>query len=253
MMKLEDIKLELIMTNPAQPRKSFEQEGIEELAQSIKESGLIQPIIVRPSGKGYMVVAGERRLRAIELLGMASITCIIIEASSSESANLSLIENIQRSDLSPLEEALAYQALLQTQNITQEELAKRIGKSQSSIANKLRLLQLAPEVKEAIINKAITERHGRCLLGLEQEKQEVLLRKIIVENLTVAQTERLIKKGENQRIIIRKDFVSRTSAVQLGVNTINEAITTVKSAGIPIKSTESETAKYYQIVIRIKK
>jgi len=145
-MKIQEIPMESINTNPSQPRRHFDDNSIYELAQSIQESGLIQPIIVRVGSGGFFLIAGERRYRAFQYLGRKTIPAVVIEASENDSENLSLIENIQRMDLSAIEEALAYQSLLNNQKITQEELARRIGKSQSSIANKLRLLQLAPEV-----------------------------------------------------------------------------------------------------------
>ena len=253
MMKVQEIDINLIITNPGQPRRSFDDKNIEELAQSIKENGLIQPIVVRPNNDGYMVIAGERRFRALKLLEAKKIPAIVVQASENESENLSLIENIQRMDLSPMEEALAYQSLLENQNITQEELAKKIGKSQSSIANKMRLLQLIPEVKEAIGNMQITERHGRSLLGLDSNNQLAMLRKIIAENLTVAQVEQLVNKDITQKVTIRKNIISRSSKVQLAVNTINEALDRVKNAGIEFSKNEEESDDYYQMIVRIKK
>ena len=252
-MKVQEIDINLIITNPTQPRRSFDDANIEELAQSIKENGLIQPIVVRPNNGSYMVIAGERRFRALKLLNNKKIPAIIVQASENESENISLIENIQRMDLSPMEEALAYQSLLENQKITQEQLAQKIGKSQSSIANKMRLLQLIPEVKQAIANMQITERHGRSLLGLENKHQLAMLRKIISENLTVAQVEKLVNKDNKQKVTIRKNIISRSSKVQLAVNTINEALDRVKNAGIEFNKNEEENNDYYQMIIKIKK
>jgi len=252
-MKIQNIAINSIITNPSQPRKSFSDNSIAELAQSIKENGLIQPIVVRPYSGGYMLIAGERRFRAVKLLQETEIPCIIVQAGDSESDNLSLIENIQRLDLSPMEEALAYQSLLENQKITQEQLAQKIGKSQSSIANKLRLLQLIPEVKEAISNMQITERHGRSLLGLEERQQLALLHKIIADNLTVAQVENLVNQESRQKVTIKKNIISRSSKVLLALNTINEALDRVKNAGIEFDKEEQENDDYYQMIVKIRK
>ena len=253
MMKIQEIPIELIHTNPSQPRRHFDENSIYELAQSIQESGLIQPIIVRVGAEGFYLVAGERRYRAFQYLGRRSIPALVIEASENDSENLSLIENIQRMDLSAIEEALAYQSLLANQKMTQEELARRIGKSQSSIANKLRLLQLTPEVIAAISAKQITERHGRSLLALDEHKQREMLSKIVTNDLNVAQTEKLVESYKERRPLLRRTVVAKDSRIQLAVNTVNEAISSIRNVGIPINSEEAEYDNYYQIVIRLKK
>lgn len=244
----------MIETNPSQPRKAFDKNSIAELAQSIKENGLIQPIMVRPSKTGYAIVAGERRFKAFQLLRRDTIPAIVADTSADDSENLSLIENIQRMDLSAIEEALAYQSLLANQGLTQAQLAKKIGKSQSAIANKLRLLQLSQEVITAISEKKITERHGRSLLGVDEEKQKEILNRIITLDLNVAQTEKLVEGGSPEvKPLVRKAVIAKDSRIQLGLNTINEAIGLVKAVGISVSSEESENDDYYQILIRLKK
>lgn len=243
----------MIESNPTQPRKTFDKNSILELAQSIKENGLIQPIMVRPSPTGYALVAGERRFKAFQLLKRDTIPAIVAESSVNDSENLSLIENIQRMDLSAIEEALAYQSLIENQNLTQEQLANKIGKSQSAVANKLRLLQLSPEVIEAISDKQITERHGRSLLGVDEAKQKELLSKIKAQDLNVAQTEKLVNSIKDAKGSSRKAVIAKDSRILLGVNTINEAIDLVKTVGISVSSEESETEDFYQILIRLKK
>lgn len=252
-MKIQEIKITNIEANHLQPRRSFDKKSLSELAKSIQESGLIQPIVVKPKGKNYSLIAGERRLRAFELLNRNSIPAVVMEVGDNEGENLSLIENIQRMDLSAIEEALAFQTLLANQKITQEELAKRLGKSQSAIANKIRLLQLNPEVITAIDSKKISERHGRALLGLPDKKQKELLERIVKSNLNVAQSERLVENIRKTKKIVPIKRIGKGAHIRLGINTINEALTLVKGAGIKVSSEESETDEYYQILIKIKK
>ena len=175
--KLTEIPVASIRRNPYQPRVTFDEESIAELAQSIRQVGLIQPLVVRKAPDGaFELVAGERRLRAVKSLGMESVTCIVEQGMEDESsAMMALIENLQREDLHYLEEAQCYNTLLSTYNLTQEELAARLGKSQSSIANKLRLLRLPEEVKSAMAEAHLTERHARALLKLKDEKTQLAL------------------------------------------------------------------------------
>ena len=166
MRKTKLIPMNLITPNRFQPRSQLGSAGIEELAASISQNGLIQPIIVREINQGYEIVAGERRFRACLYLGFSDILAIVDEVSDQKMAELALIENIQRENLSPIDEAKAYQQLIQLYDLTQEKIALQVGKSQSAVANKLRLLNLVPEIQEAIASRSITERHGRALLGL---------------------------------------------------------------------------------------
>ena len=167
------IRIENIRPNPYQPRKKFERASLEELCESIKQYGIIQPINVRISGSGYELVAGERRLRAAEMAGLREIPAIILDVSDNDSAIMALIENLQREDLTYFEEAEGYQNLLSEHNLTQEELAEKIGKSQSTIANKIRLLRLSPLIKKILIDNSLTERHARALLKLHDEQLQL--------------------------------------------------------------------------------
>lgn len=180
-----DISLQDIIPNRFQPREMFDDEALKELSQSIKEHGVIQPIIVRKVGDKYEIIAGERRFRASQLAGKQTIPALVREIEDKEAAKIALLENLQRSNLTPIEEAKTYQTILKLDNITQEELAQNLGKSQSTIANKLRLLTLDEEVQTALLNSQISERHARSLIGLDLEKQRELLHKIINEKLTV--------------------------------------------------------------------
>ncbi len=254
MNRVLSIKISKIQTNPLQPRRYFDENSIDELAQSIKNNGLIQPIVVRPILNGYSLIAGERRLRAFIKLNYEEIPAYIIEVSENQAENFALIENIQRMDLSPIEEALAYQTLIASQKITQQELANKIGKSQSAVANKLRLLQLDKEVLTAVAERKITERHGRCLLSVEPEKQKEYLKKIINEKLNVAQTEGLVKTGDVAKSTLDKNKVSgRATQIQLGINTINEAIKMVETIGINVEVLSEENDNEYRMIIKFKK
>lgn len=184
------VPLDKIEPNRYQPRKVFNPEEIQELAQTIDEHGLLQPIVLREyEPSKYEIIAGERRFRAMKLLKWETAPAIVEKMSDKESASLALVENLQRSDLSPVEEAQAYQRLMKLNGLTQKDLAKGMGKSQSTIANKMRLLKLIPPVQNAILDHRISERHGRALLGLDEKQQRDLLMDIVNDHWTVRQTE----------------------------------------------------------------
>ncbi|MBU5592402.1 ParB/RepB/Spo0J family partition protein [Clostridium sp. MSJ-4] len=188
------ISMNLIKANSHQPRKLFDEEKISSLAESIKEHGIIQPIILKSMDKGYMIIAGERRWRAAKLAGLKEVPAIIMDLTDKQVLEISLIENIQREDLNPIEEALAYKKLIEDFNLTQEALSVRIGKSRAAIANTMRLLNLDTRVQDYLKDGVITEGHGRALLGiLNKDLQYELSQKIIDEDLTVREVERIIK------------------------------------------------------------
>ena len=188
------LKLSQIEPNPDQPRKSFDKESIEELAESIKQYGVIQPIIVSRNGDMYEIIAGERRWRAARKAGLKEIPVVVKEYTDKEIAEISLIENIQREDLNAIEEALAYKQLIEDYKLTQEELSGRISKSRTAIANTMRLLKLAPEVQEMLIKGDITEGHARALLSVEKSEDQIrLAQKIIKDGMSVRQTEDMIR------------------------------------------------------------
>ncbi len=196
--RITTIALDLIESNPFQPRENFDEKGIEELAESIKEKGVIQPIIVREHGDKYQIVAGERRFLAAKKAGLSSIPAIIKDITDEESAEIALIENVQRKDLNPIEEALAYKRLIENFHYTQEELAKRIGKDRATIANSLRLLNLPEEIIEKIKRGLITAGHARAILSLKDEgEQKRLAEEIIEKKLSVRESERLAKNRED--------------------------------------------------------
>lgn len=189
-----DIALTDIMPNRFQPREIFDDDSLLELAESIKQHGVIQPIIVRKIGDKYELIAGERRYRASAIAGKETIPALVRDIDDKEAAKIALLENLQRKDLTPIEEAKTYQTILKLDNITQDELAQNLGKSQSAIANKLRLLNLDEEVQTALLNSQISERHARSLLSVDNETQKQLLNKILNERLTVRQLDEEIMK-----------------------------------------------------------
>lgn len=194
-----EISLEDIVPNRFQPRLTFDTEALNELANSIKEHGIIQPLVVRRLNDKYEIIAGERRFKAATLIGMKKVPCVVMELSDNESAEVAVIENIQRKEMTPLEEAKAYKKILDKGYLTQDVLAKRMGKSQSSVANKLRLLNLDEVVQDAILDGKISERHARSLLKIEdKQEQRNILSEIINNRLTVRQTDELIKEKYNK-------------------------------------------------------
>lgn len=191
---LREIRIEKIVPNKYQPRREFTEDKIKELAESIKQNGLLQSITVRDMGNGfYELIAGERRLRALKYLQYPTTKAIVKELTNEQMATLALIENIQREELTPIEEAYAYQELLSINNLTQDELAKSLGKTQATVANKLRLLKLCDKVVDAINSKRITERHGRAMVKLDPCAQKKILNQILTQSLNVSQTEERIE------------------------------------------------------------
>ena len=194
------ISMNLIKANKDQPRKNFDPEKISELAQSIKEHGVIQPIILNKEEDVYIVVAGERRFRAAKSIGLAEIPAIIMNISNKEVLEISLIENIQREDLNPIEEAIAYKKLLIGFNLTQEEISKKVSKSRTAITNCMRLLNLDERVQDYIIDGVISEGHGRAILGIsDRQLQYQIAQMVIDDNLNVRETERLVKNFGNEK------------------------------------------------------
>ena len=253
MSEVRYISLSQIHSNPYQPRQVFDQEKLNELAESIHLNGVIQPIVVRQKEENYYeIVAGERRFRALQQLNWYAAPCIIMSADQQQMARLALIENIQRDDLSPIEEGNAYRQLLRMSDMTQQQLAESVGKTQPSIANKMRLLNLSEPVQQAINSRKISERHGRAMLKLDDSQQEKVLSRIIDKDLTVAATEKMIEKllTEKKKNELRKCFGVST---RIAVNTIRQAIRTLQDAAVNVESSESEDDENYTITIRIKK
>ena len=190
-----DVPLDKIKTNPHQPRVNFDGQSMDELVESIKEHGVIQPLIATKEGSGYELIAGERRLRASKLAGLATVPVVVRQAGEQAKLEMALIENIQRQDLDPIETARAYRRLIDEFNLSQENVAKQVGKSRSTVTNILRMLNLPDEIQIALINNKITEGHAKYLLGVEnEEKQLNLLHKIVRNKMTITDTDKEIKR-----------------------------------------------------------
>lgn len=257
--KIKNIPISQIVPNISQPRTEFIQEALESLMESIKENGILQPLTVRKTNYGnYELVAGERRLRASKMLGNREVPCILIECDDNQSAVFALLENLQRSDLNPFEEAEGIQKLIENQGLTQEMAAKRLGKKQSTVANKLRLLTLNQDERVKILKAGLTERHARALIKLKEVKdREYALDTIIKNHLNVQQTEELITQilikdqltlhiPSAHRTIIIKD-------VRIFINTIDKAIHTMRVSGIDAISEQTESDEYLQYTVKIPK
>ncbi len=258
--EIVNIAVDKIKPNPYQPRRFFDSASLEELSRSIKEFGIIQPISVRLiNGNGYELVTGERRLRASKLVGLETIPAIVININDQESAVIAIIENLQRQNLNFIEEAEGFQNLMHDYSFTQEQLAEKLGKSQSSIANKIRLLKLPKTVQKKLLENELTERHARALLRLADEKVQLdIVDKIVKNGLTVKNTEELIerlltenksaieKDGENRKIIKRcvKD-------IRLFTNTVKQSVEMLVNMGISAEYILEEQDDGCDILIRV--
>ncbi|WP_203624131.1 MULTISPECIES: nucleoid occlusion protein [unclassified Lacticaseibacillus] len=272
---VQELPLSAIVPNRFQPRKVFSPDAIKELADTISEHGLLQPIVVREyESDHYEIIAGERRFRAMQSLHFEKAPAIVQKMSDEESAAMALIENLQREGLSPIEEAEAYTDLMKLNAMTQQDLAKQLGKSQSFVANKLRLLKLSDSVQDAIMNGQLSERHGRELLKVDDYHQQLLLHEILANHLTVKETAQLVdetlgvkpadaaveqvksttaakdqgkaKKPRRRRKPITKD-------ARMAVNTLKQSVKLIEDAGLTPQVKEEETAAAYRFIIEIPK
>lgn len=254
--KVIRIPLYLVAPNPHQPRKYFDPEAMEELKNSILEYGLIQPITVRRVNGEYELVSGERRFRAAQLAGMENIDAVVIEADTKKSAILALLENLQREDLSFFEIAESYKNLIRSQGMTQTELAVKVGKSQSTVANKIRLLRLPPIVKKLIRDYDLSERHARTLLLLSDEEKQLEAVKIICrDNLSVTQTEELIRSMNTakKKQPIDKLRVTTVNDIKVFKNTVEGAVEMMNKSGIDTNLEENSFDWGTEYIIKIKK
>ncbi|MEJ6951949.1 nucleoid occlusion protein [Natronospora cellulosivora (SeqCode)] len=246
------VNIESISTNPYQPRLIFNQDEIDELAQSIKNYGIIQPLLVRSKGEKYELVAGERRLRACKSLGMDKVSVVVKELNDIEMAEIALVENLQRKDLNFLEEAQAYQQLIEKFSLTQQELAEKLGKGQSTIANKLRLLTLASDVRKHIDVSIVSERHARALLKMEDKNKQIeVLNKIKEKKLTVKESEQLINNIINKPLKSKPQIIYKD--LRLFTNTLKKTINEMKEAGLNIKVERKEEEDYFEFKIHLPK
>ena len=246
-----------VKPNPSQPRKAFHEEGIAELASSIKNYGLLQPITVRKTENDYFeLIAGERRLRACKMLGETTISAIVFEPSGEQdSAILAMIENLQRENLHFFEEAEGYLNLMKEHGFTQEMLARKLGKNQSTIANKLRILKLPKNVRNSIVHSGLTERHARTLLRLHDEEMQLRLIKTIVKNtLSVRETEQMVeqeikKMYDGETVTKKLAYLFRDYRIY--INTIKKAVSQVKDAGVNTDCNVEELEDAVNIFIRL--
>lgn len=257
---LTELEVASIVPNPNQPRKTFDDDSIAELAQSIKQVGLIQPLVVRKNGEIYELIAGERRLRAVRSLGFEKVTCILDNGmQDSDSALMAVIENLQREDLNFFEEAECYKALLEGLELTQDELAERLGKSQSFVANKLRMLKLSGTLREAINSYGLTERHARAILKLYDDADRLeIINKAGEEGLSVKETELLVEKRLNSLYDNKKAgakprpvIVRMVKDYRLFMNTVNSACDHLRSGGMDVNVEQTERDNGVDITIHV--
>lgn len=257
--EIKYIPLSFIKPNPYQPRKNFNKKSLEELSQSIKAYGVIQPISVREiKPESYELIAGERRLRASELAELEEIPAIIVEYRDKESAIIALMENLQREDLNFIEEAEGYNNLIVDHDFTQQEIAGKMGKSQSTIANKLRLLKLPEDIRKELLENDLTERHGRALLKLsDDELKRKILEKVIKDDLNVSRTEALVdgilndltKTEEKQA----KQNIKSMINIRIYLNTIKKAFSAIKDTGIKAEYKEVDKGDHVEVMVKIPK
>lgn len=252
--KVIELSVDEISPNPHQPRRSFDESELILLSESIRQNGILQPLTVRKTGTGYELIAGERRLRSAKLAGLTKVPCIPIDVTERNSAVLALVENIQRQSLTFFDEAIAIDKLIDFYGMTQEDAAIRLGKAQSTIANKLRLLKFSEPEKKLIVSAGLTERHARALLKLPTEQLRAeAIDKIVRYNFNVERTEELVENllaaEKAERSLKKRSRVFRD--VRLFVNTINKAVETMKAAGISADAHKTQNSEYIEYVVRI--
>ncbi len=256
--KVMEIPIHDIVPNPYQPRKVFSQSALEELSKSIKVYGILQPITVRVKDDKYELIAGERRLRAAKLAKIEVIPAIINNMSDESSAVLALLENLQREDLNFIEEAMGYDNLIKEHDFTQQQLAEKLGKNQSTIANKLRILRLPNDIKIRLVENNLTERHARALLKLPNEDfMKEVLEKVIKGDLTVKKTEKLIKDILEELEALQEDDkkpnIKGSMAIRIYLNTMKQAFDAIIGTGIEAKYKEIDKGDYMEVVVKIPK
>ena len=245
-----EIEVEQIRPNPAQPRVIFDDYELSQLSVSIQQNGILQPLTVRRNGEVYELIAGERRLRAAKLSGLAKVPCIIMDAAPEKSAVLAIMENIQRSDLNYIEEAFAISRLIEHLNLTQEEAAVKLGIAQSTVANKVRLLRLSDEEKAMALQYRLNERQARALLRLPGELRRQAIEKISGQGLNTVATDRLVEDMlKPKKRPQKKTFYVKQAA--LYINTFNSTIDSMKKAGIDCIAKKKKTDEFVEYVVRI--
>lgn len=252
--KLITVDVDKIIPNPFQPRRVFEEDKLRALTESIKENGIIQPLTVRRARGGFELIAGERRLRAAKLAGLKQVPCVLGRYTDEQSSVLALVENIQRSELNFFEEADAIGRLLVCHELTQEEIAKKLCKSQPAVANKLRLLRLPSETRKRILSASLTERHARCLLRLPDEKSvNRALDTIILHELNVAESEALVEKMLNVKGKKKGKKTAVIRDMRIFCNTLDKAVKSIRYTGAAVDVRKNETEDKVEYVITLPK
>jgi ParB family chromosome partitioning protein len=252
---LLSIRTEDILPNPNQPRRYFDSAELVSLAESIRHNGVIQPLTVRKIEAGrYELIAGERRLRASKMIGLPTVPCVLSDVSDEKSAILALIENLQRQDLNFFEEALAISKLMEAHGMSQEKVAQQLGKAQSTLSNKLRLLKLTPETRRRISEANLTERHARALLRIEEPSlRSKALETMIAKDLNVASADALVTQLLENNNSTKKQVLPLVRDVRLFVNTINHAVDIMRKSGIDADARRDETDAYLTFTVRVPK
>ena len=250
----ERIMLADIRPNPYQPRKNFDEEALRDLSASIAQFGVLQPLLVAPADNGrYMLIAGERRLRASKMAKLQEVPVIISEYTSQQIAEIALIENLQREDLHFLEEAEGYEQLMEEFHLTQEAMAARVGKKQSTIANKLRLLRLSDRIRKILVEGGLTERHARALLKLDDEEKQVQVLTVVLDNgYSVRQTESYIEKLLEDKKQEKKKRMVIVNDVRIYLNSIKQVVSAIKDVGIPVAMEQTVEGDDVIVSLRIK-
>lgn len=248
------VPTEKIFPNPYQPRKTFEDEALADLSASIAQYGVLQPLLVAPAEDGrYLLIAGERRLRASRMANVKEVPVIVSEYTTQQIAEIALIENLQREDLHFMEEAEGYEQLMNQFHLTQEAMATRVGKKQSTIANKLRLLRLSSNVRKIINDAELSERHARALLKIEDEAKQIeVLNAVIAKGLNVRQTEALIDKQLEDKPVEKRKRVIIVNDVRIYLNSIRKIVGSIKDVGIPVEMEQSVDGDEVIVSLRIK-
>ncbi len=243
--KIIDIPVENIIPSRYQPRLRFDEESLKELSESIQENGLIQPITVREIENGYELIAGERRYRACCMAGYKTIPAYIMTPTEDQAAQLALVENIQREDLSAIEEAKSYVQIMRQAGLTQDQIAKKVGKSQSAVANKIRLLNLPQEIQQHVIDGRLTERHARALLTVPEEEQKNVCNLILEKKMNVRETEEYIEKNGMEKKSARRKKRQKTKGftrnTKIAVNSVNQCVEMIRKLGIQAELETEET------------
>lgn len=251
------VKIEDVFVNPFQPRKEFDQEALWELSESIRDFGILQPLLVRKGAYGYELIAGERRLRAAKLAGCVDVPVLLREMTDAQMAEIALIENLQRENLHFFEEAEGLQRLLSEFCFTQEKLAVRMGKKQSTIANKLRLLRLPVKVRQIIQKEKLSERHARALLAIEDENAQLcIIEEVCQSKLTVRQTEQLVQRAKQKKPApanTKQNVVRLVRDPRIFLNTLNHIVTEMKRSGLNIEVEERQERDAITVTMRVPK